>query len=189
MLFEDEEAAAPKKRNLRELGRKRFRRKKSGGCNVGTDFHTGSSIFIGLGGCARLCVEGRNGAVTQEQCNSNVNNQKFTIQKASGDAMGFYIITEGGDCLQPQSCDLEDIAIIDSCGNDKARWAPAGGGMLFTIGCYESARVECDGGILAPFGGACVEENDVALETDNNSPKQVINFMSECAVRTVNGFS
>jgi hypothetical protein len=192
LLEEDEAKAAPppkNQRNLRELGRKR-RNKNRDGCNLDTEFHIGSRIHLGLGRCAGICVEGRNGVTTQERCNSNDNNQKFTIQKASGGAMGFYVIADGGVCLQPEECGggADSPVIIGSCGIDKARWAPAGGGMLYNIGCYESGNVADDVGALSP-DLPCFEGSGVTVELGGDVSNQVILFLSECAARTVNGFS
>jgi hypothetical protein len=186
------EEAPPKQRNLRALGRKRFR--KNRGCSYGTDFKTGNSIHLGLGGCAGICIESRNGETTQEICNSNDDNQRYTIRKASGGEIGFYVIADGGECLQPESCDLtlgfggsSSDVIVASCGYDKARWAPAGGGMLFSVGCFESANVADAVGALGD--GECGTGTTVRVDIDAIMPEQVVLFMSDCAVRTVNSFS
>jgi hypothetical protein len=152
-------------------------------CSYDTDFKTGSSIHLGLGGCAGLCIHGQNGAAKMERCSSMDAHQKFTIEKAST-AMGYYIRASGGGCLQPEDCNTSPSnLVVETCGHGHARWAQAGGGMLFPVGCFESGLGNAIGAISS--GTTCTAGNVVQAVTTASTPQNVILFMSECAVRSI----
>jgi hypothetical protein len=115
-----------------------------------------------------------------------ITNSIGTIQRVTG-ALGYYVIADGGDCVQPLDCTNNQDVIVGSCANDKARWTSGGGGMLYNVGCYESAPLGTPAiGVIA--GTTCGIDNDLFTATATGAPKLTILFLSACATASINGF-